>query len=104
MIQNKVTNLIESVKKEYRLTDEELGTSIGLTGPSFRERRVRGNLNLWQLEHMIKEYGITNEEILALFGRKTEPLEKRLFDELKKINSEIGEIKAVTEKAISNER
>lgn len=95
MIQDKVINLIEDIKRENHLSDEDLGSCVGLKGPTFRGRRVRGNIDLWQLEKLIKKYDVPNEVILDLFGRKVkqEPLEKKIFTELKSMRKEIEEIK-----------
>ena len=83
MIQDKVINLIEDIKRENHLSDEDLGSCVGLKGPTFRGRRVRGNIDLWQLEKLIKKYDVPNEVILDLFGRKVkqEPMEKKIFTE-----------------------
>lgn len=95
MIKDKVINLIIVIKNENHLSDEELGACIGLKGPTFRGRRVRGDIDLWQLDQIIRKYEVSNEAILDLFGRKIkqDPVEKVMIRELRGLKKEIEDLK-----------
>lgn len=92
----KVSELIEKIKKEQGLTDEDMGKWIGLSGTAFRLRRSRNSFSVWQFEKLIARSGISNAELLALFGRKEPELDRQvlkslqlIFDEVHNLNTDV---------------
>lgn len=70
--------LISNAKKRLHLTDEAIGSWIGLKGNTFRYRRARNVLTLRQLRIIVNKADCTNEEILSLFGRKPEMMDREI--------------------------
>lgn len=86
------SELIDEVKKQRKLTDDDIGSWIGLKGNTFRYRRARNALTLRQMKIIANKAELTNEQILSLFGRKPEKMDARLTRELQKIRKAISEI------------
>lgn len=100
-----VSELIDRIKKEQGLTDEDIGKWMGLSGTAFRLRRTRNSFNVYQLDKLIARSGISNTDLLALFGRKEPEMDRKvlaglktIMEEVRSLNTEVRSIMADTEK------
>lgn len=61
-----LVELIEGKKKRLRISNEELGKLIGMTGQAFGRRLREANLDFIQLVKVFQRLGFSHEEILKV--------------------------------------